>query len=31
VYAPGASGGVNIDGGAAVDPKQDLYVGGQSD
>jgi glucose dehydrogenase len=30
-YAPGASGGVNIDGGAAVDPETGfLYVGGQS-
>ena len=30
-YAPGASGGVNIDGGAAVDPATGfLYVGGQS-
>ncbi len=27
-YAPGASGGVNIDGGAAVDPETGmLYVG----
>jgi len=30
-YAPGASGGVNIDGGAAADPETGmLYVGGQS-
>jgi len=30
-YAPGASGGVNIDGGAAVDPETGmLFVGGQS-
>jgi quinoprotein glucose dehydrogenase len=30
-YAPGASGGVNIDGGAAHDPETGmLYVGGQS-
>lgn len=30
-YAPGASGGVNIDGGAAVDPVTGwIYVGGQS-
>ncbi|MEO5815884.1 MAG: PQQ-binding-like beta-propeller repeat protein, partial [Gemmatimonadaceae bacterium] len=30
-YAPGASGGVNIDGGAAVDPETGaLYVGSQS-
>ncbi len=30
-YAPGASGGVNIDGGAAVDPETGMiYVGGQS-
>src|SRR5579885_2830804 len=30
-YAPGASGGVNIDGGAAVDPVTGwMYVGGQS-
>ncbi len=30
-YAPGASGGVNIDGGAAADPEAGmLYVGGQS-
>jgi quinoprotein glucose dehydrogenase len=30
-YAPGASGGVNIDGGAAADPVTGmLYVGGQS-
>jgi glucose dehydrogenase len=30
-YAPGASGGVNIDGGAAVDPETGmLYVGGQT-
>ena len=30
-YAPGASGGVNIDGGAAADPATGfLYVGGQS-
>ncbi len=30
-YAPGASGGVNIDGGAAVDPDTGfIYVGGQS-
>ncbi|HEY6830474.1 MAG TPA: PQQ-binding-like beta-propeller repeat protein [Gemmatimonadaceae bacterium] len=30
-YAPGASGGVNIDGGAAADPTTGfLYVGGQS-
>ncbi|HXT16410.1 MAG TPA: PQQ-binding-like beta-propeller repeat protein [Gemmatimonadaceae bacterium] len=30
-YAPGASGGVNIDGGAAVDPATGwIYVGGQS-
>ena len=29
-YAPGASGGVNIDGGAAVDPETGMmYVGGQ--
>jgi quinoprotein glucose dehydrogenase len=31
-YAPGASGGVNIDGGAAADPETGmLYVGGQSE
>jgi quinoprotein glucose dehydrogenase len=30
-YAPGASGGVNIDGGAAADPETGmLYVGGQT-
>jgi quinoprotein glucose dehydrogenase len=30
-YAPGASGGVNIDGGAAVDPETGMmYVGGQT-
>ncbi|MEP6493546.1 MAG: PQQ-binding-like beta-propeller repeat protein [bacterium] len=30
-YAPGAAGGVNIDGGAAADPETGmLYVGGQS-
>ncbi|NUQ11017.1 MAG: PQQ-binding-like beta-propeller repeat protein [Gemmatimonadaceae bacterium] len=30
-YAPGASGGVNIDGGAAVDPETGMmFVGGQS-
>ena len=30
-YAPGASGGVNIDGGAAADPETGMiYVGGQS-
>jgi quinoprotein glucose dehydrogenase len=30
-YAPGAAGGVNIDGGAAVDPETGMiYVGGQS-
>jgi glucose dehydrogenase len=30
-YAPGASGGVNIDGGATVDPETGMmYVGGQS-
>src|SRR3954452_19611025 len=30
-YAPGASGGVNIDGGGAVDPETGmLYVGSQS-
>jgi len=30
-YAPGASGGVNIDGGGAVDPETGMmYVGGQS-
>ncbi len=30
-YAPGASGGVNIDGGAAFDPETGMiYVGGQS-
>jgi quinoprotein glucose dehydrogenase len=30
-YAPGASGGVNIDGGSAADPETGmLYVGGQS-
>src|SRR6185295_5539156 len=30
-YAPGAAGGVNIDGGAAVDPETGfLYVGGAS-
>jgi len=30
-YAPGASGGVNIDGGAAVDPDTGfMYVGGQT-
>src|SRR5256885_13833177 len=31
LYAPGASGGVNIDGGAAADPETGmLYVGGQT-
>src|SRR5215475_9806904 len=30
-YAPGASGGVNIDGGTAADPETGMiYVGGQS-